>query len=416
MSEVSSGAIVDPAKYRGKVLAAAIAGYAFDGFDIMVLALTVPVLLGEWAGQGFNLVQVGVIATAMLIGMSLGGYVFGPIADKFGRKKGLVWCIAFFGVTTGLTYFAQDYIQLAALRFLAGLGLGAEYALGGTLVAEFFPPEKRGKLSSWVQMGWPLGFGVAVIAQYFMLPIWGWRSVYLLGTSAVFVSIYIQFFVPESPLWLKAQEAKKAGKATVGAPQPGMSDIFKSHNAKAFFIVSLFFTAMLTTYWAVNTWLPTILAKDRGMSPKAYSGFMMVMQFAAVAAYLVAGVIADKFGKKVTMAVCAFLAAVTLYAWLGVEWEDERIFWAAGALNWAIASGVWAIAMGFVVEQFPLQIRAVGFASAYSTGRLLVTIAPLIMGAAAKTVGLTQVMAAVSIFYLIAMVAILMMKETKAQL
>jgi AAHS family benzoate transporter-like MFS transporter len=88
MSEVSSGAIVDPAKYRGKVLAAAIAGYAFDGFDIMVLALTIPVLLGEWAPQGFNLVQVGVIATAMLIGMSLGGYVFGPIADKFGRKKG----------------------------------------------------------------------------------------------------------------------------------------------------------------------------------------------------------------------------------------------------------------------------------------------------------------------------------------
>ena len=153
MSEVTSGTIVDPAKYRGKVLGAAIAGYAFDGFDIMVYALTVPVLFKDWFAQGFNIVQAGAIGTAMLIGMSLGGYIFGPIADKFGRRKGMIWNLAFFGITTGLTAFAQDYIQLGALRFLAGLGLGAEYALGGTMVAEFFPPEKRGKLSSWVQNG-----------------------------------------------------------------------------------------------------------------------------------------------------------------------------------------------------------------------------------------------------------------------
>jgi MFS family permease len=416
MSEVSSGAIVDPAKYRGKVLAAAIAGYAFDGFDIMVLALTIPVLLGEWAGQGFNLVQVGVVATAMLIGMSLGGYVFGPIADKFGRKKGLIWCIAFFGITTGLTFFAQNYIQLAALRFLAGLGLGAEYALGGTMVAEFFPPEKRGKLSSWVQMGWPLGFGVAVVAQYFMMPIWGWRSLYLLGTSAVLVAIYIQIFVPESPVWLKAQENKKKGIVVAGPPAAKLTDLFKGANMRAFLTVTLFFTSMLITYWAVNTWLPTVLARERGMSPKQYSGFLMVMQFMAVIAYFAAGIVADKFGKRRTMAVCAFLSALTLALWLGMEWEDDRIFWVLGAIAWAVASGVWALAIGLTVEQFPTNVRAVGFASAYSTGRLLTTLVPLVMGAVAVKIGLTQVMAAVSIFYFIAMIAILLMKESKAQL
>jgi MFS family permease len=415
MSDVSSGVIVDPAKYRGKVLAAAIAGYAFDGFDIMVFALTVPVLFKDWAGAGFNMVQAGFIATAMLIGMSLGGYVFGPIADKLGRRKGLIWCIAFFGITTGLTALAQDYLQLAALRFLAGLGLGAEYALGGTLAAEFFPPEKRGKLSSWVQNGWPIGFGAAIVASYFMMPIWGWRSLYILGTSAVLVSIYIQFFVPESPVWLKAQQDKKKGIVTAGPPSAKLSDLFRGANLPAFLIVSLFFICMLTTYWAVNTWLPTILAKERGLSPKAFSSFLVVLQFTAVIAYFVGGIIADKFGKRSTMAVCAFLSAVTLFLWLGFEWSDN-VFYAMGVLAWSIPSVVWAVAMGLTVEQFPTNIRAVGFASAYSTGRLLVTLVPIAMGAVAMKIGLTTVMAAVSVFYFIAMIAILLMKETKAQL
>jgi AAHS family cis,cis-muconate transporter-like MFS transporter len=381
----------------------------------MVLALTIPVLLEEWSAQGFNLVQVGAVATAMLIGLSCGGYIFGPIADKFGRKNGLIWCIAFFGITTGLTAFAQNYIQLGALRFLAGLGLGAEYALGGTMAAEFFPPETRGKLSSWVQMGWPVGFGAAVVAQYFLMPIWGWRSLYVLGTSAVFVGLYIRIFVPESPVWLKAQADRKKGIVTAGPPSARTRDLFKTGNLRAFLLVTLFFTAMLVCYWAVNTWLPTILAKQRGLSPRAYTNFLMFLQCASLAASLVGGIIADKFGKKKMMAISAFLSAATLYIWLGMDWDDN-VFYAIGTFHWFIAGVVWAVAIGFTVEQFPTNIRAVGFASAFSTGRLLVTIAPLLMGAAAKQVGLTQVMTAVSIFYLIAMVAILLLKETKAHL
>jgi MFS family permease len=415
MSKVSSGTIVDPAKYRGKVLGAAIAGYAFDGFDIMVYALTVPVLFREWAGAGFNMVQAGLIGTAMLIGMSLGGYVFGPIADKFGRKQGLIWCLAFFGITTGLTAFAQDYIQLGALRFLAGLGLGAEYALGGTMVAEFYPPENRGKLSSWVQNGWPIGFGAAIVAQYFMQPIWGWRSLYLLGASAVLVSIYIAIFVPESPVWLKAQEAKKKGVTGTATHPVHTRDLFKKANFPAFLTVSLFFVCMLTVYWAVNTWLPTVLSRERGMSPKALSTFLVVLQLTAVIAYFLGGILADKFGKRRVMAIAAFLSALTGFLWLGFSWSDN-VFYVLGFIAWSIPSVVWAVAMGLSVEQFHTNIRAVGFASAYSTGRLVATVVPLIMAAIAMKVALTLVMAGVTVFYIIAMFAILLMKETKAQL
>jgi MFS family permease len=415
MSEVTNGTIVDPAKYRGKVLGAAIAGYAFDGFDIMVYALTVPVLFRDWAGAGFNMVQAGAIGTAMLLGCVLGGYIFGPIADKFGRRKAMIWNLAFFGITTGLTAFAQDYIQLGALRFLAGLGLGAEYALGGTMAAEFFPPEKRGKLSSWVQNGWPIGFGAAIVAQYFMQPIWGWRSIYLLGTSAVLVAIYIAIFVPESPVWLMAQEAKKKGVTAAGAPAVNTRDLFKKANFPSFLIVSVFFVCLLTVYWAVNTWLPTVLARERGMSPKALATFLVILQLTAVIAYFLGGILADKFGKRRVTAIAAFISAVTGVLWLGFVWSDN-VFYALGFLAWSVPSVIWAVAIGLAVEQFPTNIRGVGFASAFSTGRLVATIVPTAMAAVAMKVPLTLVMAGVCGLYLISMFAILLMKETKAQL
>jgi len=415
-SEVSSGVIVDPAKYRGRVLAISILGFAFDGMDIWVFSLAVPLLLQAW--PTFNLVQVGLVATCMLIGMSCGGYIFGPLADKYGRKKALVWCIAFFGITTGLTGFVTDYIQLAALRFLAGLGLGAEWALAGTLLQEYTEPAKRAKYSSWMQLGWPVGIAIIVLINHFMCPIFGWPILYFFGATAVFLAIYIQVAIPESPVWLKMQEDKKKGIAS-GAPAAaaaGFGDLLKKENVRSFAFVVVICMSLMFTYWAVNTWLPTILARERGMSPKAFSSFLLVLQFAAVVGYFFAGWAGDKFGKRTVMAVSGFLSACTLFLWMGIEWEDERIFYALGIIGWCIPSIIWAILAAYLVEQFPTHIRAVGVSAGYSTGRLIATLAPVIMGAAAQKVGLTVVMAFISIFYLICMFGVLMLRDSKAHI
>jgi predicted MFS family arabinose efflux permease len=414
MSEVSSGAIVDPAKYRGKVLAISILGYAFDGMDIMVFALAAPLLLGVW--PGLTIVQLGIVATCMLLGMSFGGYIFGPIADKIGRKRALVWCIAFFGVTTGLAGFCQNYIQLSALRFLAGLGLGAEWALAGTLLQEFTEPAKRAKIGSYMMFGWPIGYGITILISYFLTPKFGWPILYFAGASAVFLAIYIQFAIPESPMWLKMHQDKKRGIAA-GAPVAavGFSDLLKKDNIKSFIWVVVLCTSMMITYWSVNTFLPTVLARERGLSPKAYSSFLMVLQFLAAIAYVVGGICATKFSKRSSMAVFAFLSAVTFFGWLAFDWDDN-IFFLWGGCNWMVASAIWAILAAYLVEQFPTNIRAIGVAAGFSSGRLIATVVPLAMGAAAAQIGLTAVMTAISIFYLVAMVAVLMLKESKGHM
>jgi len=415
MSEISSGAIVDPAKYRKKVLAISIAGFAFDGMDIWVFALAVPLLLGAW--PGLNLVQVGFVATCMLLGMSAGGYVFGPLADKFGRKRALVWCIAFFGLTTGLTGFTTNYIQMAALRFLAGLGLGAEWALAGTLLQEFAEPAKRAKYSSYMQLGWPVGIAIIVLINHFLCPIFGWPILYFWGATAILLAIYIQLAIPESPIWLKHHEDKKKG-VVAGAPAVaavGFSDLLKKANIKSFVFVTIICTSLMCTYWAVNTWLPVILSKERGVSPNAFSSFLLALQFMAILGYIVAAFFSTKFGNRKTMAAASFLSAVTLYVWLGMEWEDN-LFYTFGAINWMVASVIWAVLASYLVEQFPTNIRALGVSAGYSTGRLIATVIPLIMGAAAKGFGMTIVMAAMAVFYLICMFGVLMLRDTKGHM
>ncbi len=414
-SEISNGTIVDPAKYRGKVLTIAIAGYAFDGMDIMVFALAAPLLLNAW--PDLKIVQLGFIATCMLLGMSFGGYIFGPIADKYGRKKALVWCIAFFGLMTGLTGFCTNYIQMGVMRFLAGLGLGAEWALGGTLLQEFAEPAKRAKFSSYMTLGWPIGWGLTIAAGYFLTPIYGWQLLYYMGTAAIFLAIYIHYAIPESPIWMKMQQARTQGIAA-GAPiaQAGTKDLFKKENIRSFLYVVLICTSMLCTYWAVNTWLPTILARERGMSPKAYSTLLMALTGVGVIFYFIGGWCGDKFGKRPTMAACGILAAITLVLWLGIEWEEDWKFNMFAALAWAPPSCIWAILAAYVVEQFPTNIRAVGMAAGFSTGRLVATLIPLVMGAAAQQIGLTVVMTAVAVFYVIAAIGVLMLRDSKAHI
>jgi fucose permease len=209
------------------------------------------------------------------------------------------------------------------------------------------------------------------------------------------------------------QEAKKKGIAS-GAPAAaaaGISDLFKKENFRSFLFVVVICTSLMFTYWAVNTWLPTILARERGMSPKAFSSFLLILQFSAIAGYFVAGWAGDKFGKRRVMAICAFISAITMYLWLGIQWESDMVFNILAAIAWGFPSIIWAILLAYLVEQFPIHIRAVGVASAFSTGRLIATVIPIAMGAVAQQIGLTVVMAAVSVFYLIAMFGVLMLRD-----
>ena len=394
---------------RRRVAAAAIAGYAFDGVDIMVLALALPFILKDW---GITMVQGGLIVTAMLVGTSLGGYIFGPIADRYGRKRALVWCISFFALTTGLCGFAQDYIQLSILRLISGLGLGAEWAIGGTLLAEFYPAKERGKANSWMQSGWPIGYAIALGFQAFLVPIYGWRAMFFAGTSALLVAAYIHFFVPESPVWLKAQADKERGVAVDDTPAPSLLDLFRGAYGRKFALATMICAAALMAYWAVNTWLPTLLTKERGLDMKHMTGLLLVLQVACLLGYFIGGTIAGKVGKRQLIAWSALLSAVSFYLWLGLT-TSPTVFVILAIVHYVIASAFWATLASFLAEQFPTAIRARGVSSAYSTGRLFSVVVPIALGAVAMKTGLVTAIIFAALLYVIAMFGALMLRDGK---
>lgn len=402
-------AAAGPIAHRRRVAVAAVAGYAFDGVDIMVLALALPYILKDW---GITMVQGGLVVTAMLVGTALGGYLFGPLADRYGRKRALVWCISFFAVATGLCGFAQNYLQLAALRLISGLGLGAEWALGGTLLAEFYPASQRGKANSWMQSGWPIGYTLALGFQAFLVPIFGWRVMFFAGTSAILVAGYIHFFVPESPVWLKAQDDRRRGVVVGPAQAAKITDLFHGKYLRTFVFTSLICAAALMAYWAVNTWLPTLLSKERGLSLKQTTGMLLALQAACLIGYAIGGAVADKIGKRRLILASSLLSAVSFYLWLGIS-TGPVLFFVLAFVHYVIASTFWATLASFLAEQFPTPIRALGVSSSYSTGRVFSVAVPIALGAIAMTTGLIPAIIFAAMFYLIAMFGALMLREGK---
>jgi MFS family permease len=161
-----------------KALIGSALGYAMDGFDLLILGFMLNPISADLSltpAQGASLV------TATLIGAVIGGIGFGMLSDRIGRVRVLTYTIVVFAVFTGLCGLAQGYYDLLLYRTLAGVGLGGEFGIGMALVAEAWPASMRARASSYVGLGWQLGVLAAAIVTPILLPIIGWRGMFMLG-------------------------------------------------------------------------------------------------------------------------------------------------------------------------------------------------------------------------------------------
>lgn len=407
----NNAAIVNPEKYKWRAGFGAVAGYTFDGVDFMVLSLAIPFLMKAW---GISMAEAGAIATATLFGNAIAGYIFGPLADKIGRKKSLVICIFFYGITTAMCGFAQSYVQLMVIRFISGLGLGAQWALSATLLAEFFPPTQRGKASSAMQAGWPIGYAIAVGFQIWLVPVYGWRALFFAGGSSLLIAIYIWLFVPESPVWLKAQENKRLGlksQSSTEGKAVKWTELFKGGDAKVMWLAIAICGAALTAFMVMGTWLPTALAKERGFNMKEMANYLLWTNVFQLIAYPFAGIIGDKFGRKLLIASSSILTGACLYFWMNAP--DKTVFFALGMAVQFAGALFWSNLGAFLAEQFATATRATALSFAFSTGRVISTVTPFLFGALAMKTGLAFVFTLTAACYLVTSGATLLLKETK---
>jgi MFS family permease len=393
------------------VLAGVIAGYVFDALDFMVLAMIIPHVIQDW---GLSLVNAGLLSTATLFGAALGAYTWGPIADKFGRKYVIAACIATFSVMSFFCGLAQTWEQLMVLRFFAGVGLGGEWVIGAALVTEFFPPHQRARATTAVQMGWPIGFALAIAANYIITPLYGWRALFFFGAAGIVVTIYCLIFVPESPAWIRAKENLRKGVEGVSstvARAVKWTEIFKGSNRRVTVLSICLCVCVLVSFWGTGTWIPAFLAQERGLDIRGLTWFLMGQQVAGMLSYVLFGYIADKVGRRASLIAGGLASTVTVILYMLAP--TPGLILAAGLL-WGFAMlGFWGPLPATIAEQFPTSVRGIGVSVSYATGRLASALSPFLIGGLGTKFGLAFAIGVMALFYLGVAVFGYLMKETK---
>jgi MFS transporter, AAHS family, 4-hydroxybenzoate transporter len=390
MTTVDVDRVLETAKLRGPtllVLVCASTTLILDGFDIQAVGFAAPALVGDLHVERAAL---GPALAASLVGMALGSAVIGALGDRWGRRRTLLLSTALFGVATLLAATATSVATLALWRFITGIGLGGALPAATALIAEFSPHKLRAQAIGAVQVGVPIGgmIGAALAAE--LIPMYGWRSVFLVGGALPLLAAAIMYFVlPESPRFLSTQpQSAPVLAALLTKIDPGgryrASDTFLlsgdvstgKSGVRALFspqlrwdtaVVSLAFLTNVYAVYAFFNWAPIVLTSLGFELVTAVKG-AFVFNVAGIAGVIAVSWLMARMGSRRPLAVFAIVGAASL-AWLA--WFADGLsalmigIAVAGASICAVQVGLYALA----AHVFPTQCRTSGIGWVLSAGR-----------------------------------------------
>lgn len=398
---------------RWKMLFASVTGYAMDGLDMLILSFVMAAILKEF---NLSFAQGGMIATYTLIGAVIGGYVFGIMADYWGRVKIFSATIILFSVFTGLCAFASSVTELNIYRFLAGLGLGGEFGIGMTLVAETWPADKRARATAGVAIGWQLGVVMAALVAAFVLPMWGWRGAFLVGVLPALFAVWSRVGIDEPDIWVNRQAFKKCMKDKIAAcemltPQEQadyaestkfpLSHLFTD---KRKIITTIGLTVMTSVqnfgYYGIMIWLPTILMQKHGLTLNKTTTWMVVTVIGMIIGIYVFGYIADRIGRR--PAYIGFYICSAIMVWVYSNLNDPIHLLIGGAMMGFFCNGMMAGYGALLSEHYTTDARSTAQNFIFNSGRAVGGFAPVIIGMLAAQYTLNGALAMLAFVYLAA--------------
>ncbi len=399
-------------------------GWMLDGMDSVIYALVLAPALTELlprSGIAATPASIGFVGS-VLFGMFLVGwgfsFIWGPLADRFGRKNTLAATILIYAVFTGLAAISQNVYELAIFRLLAGIGIGGEWALAGTYVAESWPEDRRKMGAGYLQTGYYAGFFVAAALNYTIGAHFGWRAMFLCGFAPVVISVFVLTGVKESAKWER--------KHLTGADRP-LARIFQLPYRAQTLVMTGLLTVAVIGLWAAAVYEPTAiihLALKAGMlkpmAVKMASFGTAILSVGTILGCLALPVIAEKLGRRMTLSLYFIVMFVSIIASFGWAFYlpstialpvflGTLFFLGLGGANFAMFS-LW------LPELFPTSIRATAFAFCTSFGRFIgagVNFAIAAAVAHAGTVGIP--VACTAIAFLFGLMIIPFGRETVGQ-
>jgi len=359
---------------------AAWTGWTLDGMDSFIYALVLSPALTELlpkSGMDGSAANVGLVGSVLfalfLIGWGL-AFVWGPLADRFGRTCVLAASVLMYAVFTGLAAASQNVWELGLFRLLAGIGIGGEWALAGTYVAEAWPEDRRKMGAGYLQTGYYAGFFLAAALNFTVGAHFGWRAMFLCGLTPAILSLYIIFKVQEPERW-----AKKAAVIAAKAVSP-LKQIFGAEYRRRTFVNTAMLTVAIIGLWAGAVYEPSAviaLAKKQGMdAPSAVRIASLatgLLSIGTILGCLLVPYLAERIGRRSTLAI--YFAGMAVCIYLSFGWA----FYLTNGLTTFIVllfflgffGGNFAIFSLWLPEQYATSVRATAFAFTTSFGRLI---------------------------------------------
>lgn len=356
---------------HNKVLLATWLGWMFDGMDSFIYPLVANQAIGELIGVGnpdFGKVAAQVIFL-FLVGWSFGGYIFGFLGDKIGRVKALSASILTYALFTGFSGLAHSWQELAFYRFLSGLGIGGEWALGVALLAESTKAENRIKSTAFLATGFSVGSLLAIVANYIISP-FGWRFVFFFGVLPAFLVFYIMKNLQEPTLWASVEK-----KITTPL------EIFKKEYSKNLWIAFfLGVTFSIGSWTCVIFWFPIWLERTLGstLEEKTIATFAS-MTLHVIGSYLGALSLL-KFKRKTVLLLSyflSFLVSLFMYTYFKTYGIGVLVFSSVLGFFFGVIPAAFAV---YFPELFSTRIRSTAKGFCYSTSRLFTAFGALYSG------------------------------------
>ena len=378
-----------------KALAGSAVGYAMDGFDLLILGFMLSAISAD---LHLTPGQAGSLVTWTLIGAVFGGLFFGMLSDRYGRIRVLTWTIVLFAVFTGLCAFAQGYWDLLVYRTIAGIGLGGEFGIGMALAAEAWPARHRARVSSYVALGWQMGVLGAALLTPLLLPVIGWRGMFLVGVIPAVVAWVIRNRLHEPEVFVQRQKTQRP---------PVMQSLKLLVKDRATTRVSLGVIVLTSVqnfgYYGIMIWMPSFLSKQLGFSLTKSSMWTAMTVVGMMAGIWVFGQLADRIGRKPSFLIFQLgsVIMVLLYSQLS---DPTAMLW-AGALMGLFVNGMMGGYGAVMSEAYPTEARATAQNVLFNIGRAVGGLGPVVIGALAMGYSFQVAIALLAAIYVLDMLA-----------
>src|SRR5947209_3514792 len=348
----------DRAAHAGDHRAAVTAGFlgwTLDAFDFFLVVFTLTAIAREF---GKTDAELALTLTVTLAFRPVGAFIFGLMADRYGRRLPLMIDLVFFSIIEILSGLAPSYWTFLVLRALFGIGMGGEWGVGASLAMEKVPPRLRGVLSGLLQEGYAVGYLLAAVCYFFVFPRWGWRPLFFIGGLPALLVVYVRFGVKESEVWERTKHA------TWGELGRGIA----SHWRTLLYLVALMAMMNFASHGTQDMY-PTFLERDWGFSPQMRSLVTGISMVGAITGGLLFGLLSDRWGRRRAMILAFVLAVLVIPLW---AFAPSLALLVAGAfLMQFMVQGAWGVIPAHITELSPDSVRGFLPGFAYQCGVLI---------------------------------------------